>query len=274
MTTLARALPSLIPSPRKPYNSNFPGFPHLNRSTAALHSLLAYTADPRVPVLLWDMRFSPSAETLHMSSATSTASPVPVPLILLHSSATDPPQREMRIHCVGHDIWQPLVVSTHVERTSDSVGSRSPKSVPPASARNTPDTPEYVTVLHVLRAMHSYLQKGVSGAEYEAFGALPTPGLQTAVARAFHERSSETEDSRIIPRRLALEGRARSYHSPSSHQGSTSPTIFGAVIDAESVVRKSGLQRLDCLLGQSRFLGLCHVENEPNVYYIRVDSSR
>ena len=172
------------------------------------------------PYLLWDVCEEPTASTVRLADGS------PVPDGFLQSAATSPPSREMRIQCIWHTGWRPL---------SNCISTPSTTASPPGS-------PQYITVLMVIKEMHKYLQRKVTAAEYARFAAIP--GEQDAVSKAFYARCE----------RHFLQS------SPSSRN-----------MNREQADRETqcGLRRVDCLRGHTVFRGLTASEDEEGLWHVR-----
>ncbi|KAI5120659.1 hypothetical protein M0805_007996 [Coniferiporia weirii] len=276
-SSLSRTIP---PFPTPPQKTVFPTVPGQTRTwqrgaAQALHALLTHTSDTHAPAIVWDVGDEPTSTTVRVATANGGSGLASLPTSMLCEPATNPSQTEIRIHCVGHKIYDPLIVRA-AGREADAESRRlsASASFSPIRARSSSDAAEFVTILHVLRGIYHYLQLYVSASEYAGFGSLRAPGLQTAIASAFHERRAKSELHKAMRRTDPDRGHVLSHHSPSHQiQGSTTPAHFGAGTSAYSQSdTQEALRRLDCLLGQTRFLGLNRVEGKPNEWYICVSS--
>ncbi|THH10512.1 hypothetical protein EW145_g1269 [Phellinidium pouzarii] len=271
-----QSLPPLSQSPRKyPFPSQ--AHPRERSASPTLHPFLAFMNVSPFSLMIWDLRDEPSVSSVRTTMANSSTSDV---LRLLLAPATDPARREMHIHCVGNSVYEPLIVRSSAQsdvrrRGTESSGVASSLVSRASESSNTVD---YITVLQVLRGIHHYLQTLVSASEFSELRSLPTPGLQNSVAEAFHKRRADTECRKAFRRSASGRNPVYSHHSPSRqvHQTNfpTSPSsiYLGANTSAysENSDQKESLKRLDLLLGQTRFLGLAHLENKEDEWYIRV----
>lgn len=185
------------------------------RAQLALNLYLDHSAE--APSLIWDICEEPSESTVRLAGDT------PVPDALLEAAATDPPTQEMRIQCIWHAGWQPLTIRVSTSPTGTS-----------------PQSPQYITILMVIKEMYKYLNRRVTGAEYARFGAIP--GEQDAVSRAFYARCE---------RHLRQ-----------------NPPIHRTVRERAERETQSGLRRVDCLRGHTTFLGLTSSEDEEGLWHV------
>ena len=153
----------------------------------------------------------------------------PISESILYSIATNPTLQEMKIACFMHPSWTPLTLKAEVGRQSMSSTS---------GVTLLFETESPITVLSVLRGIYYYLQKRVSATEYAEFSAVP--GLQDAVSRSFYSRCER--------------------------HGRIHATTTDDPASVTAREKMNGLKRLDCLLGQTQFLGLVNVQRDPSFW--------
>ena len=251
-------------------------------SAPVLHRILTYPPSSAMPALVWNVSDPPSTSSVLMTDPRDSRSLVPVPRSVLNEPATHPPQKEMQINCVGHSLWRPLVVTAGNSQNPRSSEERSGRTTPTPSNSLAPATPSsgYVTVIQVLREIYMYLHTRMRSNEYEALKSLPTEGFQTSVAKSFYQRCEA--EGHMSPAGSALPGRGVNVRFQASHQGSASDLMkepispssgqSGASLGAHPVPTDC-LRRLDCLLGQTRFLGLSSVGDGSSAWYMNVGTS-
>lgn len=246
--TLSAALP--------PHISGVPSTTSRGSSAFTLNALLAHTKRPNFN---WDVHEDPTPQSVRLRSGSGTR----LSRDDLLAPATNPPVREMRIHCIPHGIYEPLPVQI------GTGASASPSS-------------DYVTVLHVLRAIFHYLQKNVSPQEFARLPSAIPWSFRTAVIQAHQERAGSDgarapAQQHDLSRATSRPHGASRLHQDQNH-GSFSRTHPGAGIGASSASNGSldleGLKRLDYLLGNLRFDGLGQVEGKRGEWFLHVRESR
>ena len=234
-----------------------------------LHLLLNFSELPQSLSIRWDVRDVPSTSTVRMVVAGYGSGPVSVSNDYLLSPASSPPMQEMRINCVGHRIWDSIVI-----RASDNCdpqvaiqsygrsrsGSTSSISFSPQS-RTYPHSPGFVSVLQVLRALHDFFRKKIRHDEYDSLESLGIPNLKKEVVTSFYSRVHECE--RIMQRFGGSPGPSdgsASNQDRQSHQRSPSANDASGTSDGSryrgNKVYSDGLRRVDFLMGQFLFRGL------------------
>lgn len=262
MRNLARMLPSLSPSNKSNAPRLSPSASNPPDEETKLHLLLNYSELPQPLSIYWDLRDAPSTSTVRMIVLGHGPNPIPATSDYLLSPATSPPTKEMRISCIGHGLWEPIVIradelsspQSSIQSTGRSrSGSTSTTSYSPQRSLNTSN---FVSVLQVLRALHKFFSKRITQEEYDALEELTIPNLRVEVTRSFYVRVSEEE------RRSQEVGGSG---SPSSH---VSPRQRDSQRYRNNKVYLDGVKRIDCLLGQFLFLGL--EELSSGRYSVRV----
>lgn len=233
--------------------------------SVVLNAFLAYSKHPKRKELIWDIRNEPTYSTVYLRNGSTMTS---LPRDILLAPATNPPVREMRIHCLPHGMYNPLLVQTGT--TSDT---RSP------SRRNSFGSADYVTIYHVLRAISNYLQKDVTQKEFTAASSSVVSSFRSAILQAYHKRvgydGARMPTQHGVPSRTASSDSHGPFHSHQDQkQASLSRTHPGAGIGASPVSNGSlnleGLKRIDYLLEMTRFDGLEQVEGKPGEWFLHV----
>ncbi|KAL5523834.1 hypothetical protein ACEPAG_8007 [Sanghuangporus baumii] len=280
MSAMGRSLPLLSPSATSPRKSSAIGLTRRRETTSILrlHSLLDYVPSGKVPSLVWNVGDAPSYSTVCMTTSRSNGGPVPVPPDILDQPASNPPLKEMRIHCISYSLWEPLILRASEIRspTSRTDGQQSPDGRAPSQAT------DYISLKHIIYAIYRYLHTPMTVLEYDALKDVPTAELQTSVARSFYRRCEAEEQAILAQERASPQRRtnvcriasnAKAFLSSAFHQmqSSLSPSSdrSGASLGA-GTARSGGLRRLDCLLRQTQFLGLSPVPEKSGEWYIHV----
>ncbi|EJD03039.1 uncharacterized protein FOMMEDRAFT_140804 [Fomitiporia mediterranea MF3/22] len=270
MRSLDYSLPPISPLGVSPRKSSAPTLPKRSRRDSVIapvvHPCLAYAPSANMPLLVWDVGDVPSYTTVLMPSPKDGRVLVPVPDSILNEPATNPPQREMRIHCVGHSLWAPLVVRADEPPSTpgNTVRQTGRTATPDVHSQAPSSSSHYVAVKHVILAIFRYLYVRMTSDEYASLDSLPTKGLKKEVSRAFYKRC-DAEERRSLTQRTGQERAVNNQISPSSERSSVNLSA--------STARSGGLRRLDCLLGQTRFRGLDAVGDGPSGWYMCVGSS-
>lgn len=252
---------SSSPSPSRYPAVGLPGSPALpirSQPSLALHPILLHSRHSKREELIWDVRFQPTKASVHLQQG-RTIHEFPPELLL--APATNPPVREMRIHCLPHGIYEPLIVQAT-----------------PSGSPFTQGLPlDHITIYHILRHIVHYLQKLVSKQEYSRIKAVTPSKFSDAVSQAYHGRT-DINATRSPAQHGAPSGTNHSHAQPQSHQDqkhSSSPRArSGAVIGANTSEPVEGLRRLDYLLGLTRFNGLQQVDGKPGEWFLHVTTSR
>ncbi|KAL5528375.1 hypothetical protein ACEPAF_7511 [Sanghuangporus sanghuang] len=260
--SLRLAEPSSSPSATSPRKSSAIGLTKRRESASILrlHSFLDYVPSGKVPSLVWDVGDVPSYSTVCMITSRSNGGPVPVPPDILDQPASNPTLKEMRIHCISYSLWEPLILRASEIRspTRRIDGQQSPDGRAPTQAT------DYISLKHVIYAIYRYLHTPMTVREYDALKDVPTADLQTSVARSFYRRC-EAEEQAVLAQERASPQRRINMQSSLSPSSDRSGANLGA-----GTARSGGLRRLDCLLGQTQFLGLSPVPEKPGEWYIHV----
>ncbi|OCB86916.1 hypothetical protein A7U60_g6090 [Sanghuangporus baumii] len=244
--SLRLAEPSSSPSATSPRKSSAIGLTRRRESASILHlhSFLDYVPSGKVPSLVWDQWGTRPRSSGHTRS----------------TGIKNPTLKEMRIHCISYSLWEPLILRASEIRspTRRIDGRQSPDGRAPTQAT------DYISLKHVIYAIYRYLHTPMTVREYDALKDVPTADLQTSVARSFYRRC-EAEEQAVLAQERASPQRRINMQSSLSPSSDRSAANLGA-----GTARSGGLRRLDCLLGQTQFLGLSPVPEKPGEWYIHV----
>ena len=256
-------------------------------ATPTLHVFLANSSNVK---LVWNVLNVPAYNTVHLKLEDGSFLPIPAKYLL--EAATNPPQKEMRIHCLPRSIpLDPLVVKASERRISQMPNSRSsgsghdsPRS---SSSRDSSlDGPDYVTIQDVIEEIYKYLRRRMSRDDFDALASTGMPQLKDKVASAFHDRcrTDETEaTSRSSPpgRRnnvrlqLSRNRGTGTYHYPPpliQSPSASSPRTGARTGGGASSAKSGGLRRVDCLIGQTQFSRLEMLQQDSRDWIARFGS--
>lgn len=203
MSAMGRSLPHLSPPAASPCKSPITVLPRRRDSANALrlHTLLDYARSTDGPTLVWNVGDAPSYSTVRMIAPRSASGPVPVPPDMLDQPASNPPLKEMRIHCISHSLWEPLILrASEIRSPRRNDGQHSPDRRAPSS-----QSTDYIPLKHVIYAIYRYLHTPMTSREYSALKDIPTADLQTSVARSFYKRY-EAEELAVLAQERASPG--------------------------------------------------------------------